>query len=97
MEAAKKRDELRDRFDFIGLEMEAAGTMNTIPVDVIRGVCDYGDRKKRKAWQPYAAAVAAAYAKKILCTITPAKNRRKEALQALASFTTQPASESKQG
>lgn len=30
----------------IGLEMEAAGTMNCIPVAVICGVCDYGDQLK---------------------------------------------------
>ncbi|GAP82800.2 putative nacht and wd domain protein [Rosellinia necatrix] len=63
---ASKRDELRDKYNLIGLEMEAAGTMNRIPVGVIRGVCDYGDVHKNKEWQPYAAAMAAAYAKAIL-------------------------------
>ncbi|TQV93583.1 kinesin light chain 1 and [Cordyceps javanica] len=58
---ALKRNELRDRYNMIGLEMEAAGTMNRIPVGVIRGVCDYGDEHKNKEWQPYAAAMAAAY------------------------------------
>jgi hypothetical protein len=37
----KKRDELRDKFNLIGLEMEAAGIMNTIPVGV-------GDTQKTK-------------------------------------------------
>ncbi|KAJ1325413.1 adenosylhomocysteine nucleosidase [Microdochium nivale] len=69
---ARKRDELRDKYDLIGLEMEAAGTMNRIPVGVIRGACDYGDAHKNKQWQPYAAAMAAAYAKAVLATI-PAK------------------------
>ncbi|KAJ4011437.1 hypothetical protein NW752_008435 [Fusarium irregulare] len=63
---AKKRDELRDTYGIIGLEMEAAGTMNRIPVGVIRGVCDYGDRHKNKNWQPYAAAMAASYARALL-------------------------------
>ncbi|KAF6812302.1 hypothetical protein CMUS01_13093 [Colletotrichum musicola] len=63
MRNARQRNELRDRFNVIGLEMEAAGTMNRIPVGVIRGVCDYGDRHKNKEWQPYAAAMAAAYGK----------------------------------
>ena len=54
MKNAKKRDELRDKFNLIGLEMEAAGTMSTIPVGVVRGVCDYGDAQKNKEWQPYA-------------------------------------------
>lgn len=63
------KNEFRDRFHIIGLEMEAAGTMNVIPVGVIRGVCDYGDQHKNKAWQPYAAAMAAAYAKAVLAEV----------------------------
>lgn len=69
----QKRNELRDRYGVIGLEMEAAGTMNTIPVGVIRGVSDYGDHHKNKQWQPYAAAMAAAYAKAVLGEISPSK------------------------
>ncbi|EMT66140.1 hypothetical protein FOC4_g10006529 [Fusarium odoratissimum] len=61
-----KRNEIRDRYGVIGLEMEAAGTMNRIPVGVIRGVCDYADQHKNKEWQPYAAAMAAAYAKAVI-------------------------------
>lgn len=68
---ARKRNELRDKYNIIGLEMEAAGTVNRIPVGVIRGVCDYGDEHKNKKWQPYAAAMAAAYAKAILSEIRP--------------------------
>ncbi|KAJ5508235.1 hypothetical protein N7527_010378 [Penicillium freii] len=66
-----RRNELRDTYDLIGLEMEAAGMMNRIPVGVIRGVCDYGDENKNKQWQPYAAAMAAAYAKAVLYEIQP--------------------------
>jgi len=66
-----QRDKLRDEHDLIGLEMEAAGIMNVLPTGVIRGVCDYGDDLKNKDWQPYAAAVAAVYAKGILYTISP--------------------------
>jgi nucleoside phosphorylase len=71
MKNTQKRNELRDRYNVIGLEMEAAGTMNRIPVGVIRGVCDYGDQHKNKEWQPYAAAMAAAYAKAVLDVIRP--------------------------
>jgi nucleoside phosphorylase len=71
MKNARKRNELRDKYNIIGLEMEAAGTMNQIPVGVIRGVCDYGDEHKNKEWQPYAAAMAAAYAKAVLSEILP--------------------------
>jgi nucleoside phosphorylase len=94
---AQKRDELRDKFNLIGLEMEAAGTMNTIPVGVIRGVCDYGDAQKNKEWQPFAAAMAAAYAKALLYKIRPGKNRRNEALQAQKALGTQKASEAQKG
>ncbi|GKZ74668.1 hypothetical protein AnigIFM50267_001157 [Aspergillus niger] len=48
------------------VEMEAAGLMNNFPCVVIRGICDYADSQKTKAWQEYAAAVAAAYAKELL-------------------------------
>ncbi|KAI3571440.1 hypothetical protein IWW34DRAFT_291926 [Fusarium oxysporum f. sp. albedinis] len=71
---AQKRNELRDKYGIIGLEMEAAGTMNRIPVGVIRGVCDYGDRHKNKNWQPYAAAMAASYARALLDEI-PSSDR----------------------
>ncbi|KAF4466642.1 Pfs NB-ARC and Ankyrin domain [Fusarium albosuccineum] len=78
MKNARKRDELRDKYGIIGLEMEAAGTMNRIPVGVIRGVCDYGDEQKNKEWQPYAAAMAAAYAKAVLAEIPPSDGRTME-------------------
>ena len=50
-------------------EMEAAGLMNILPTLVIRGICDYSDSHKNKKWQPFAAAVAAIYAKEILSVI----------------------------
>jgi nucleoside phosphorylase len=56
----------------ICFEMEAAGLMNSFPCLVVRGVCDYADSHKNKRWQPYAAAVAAAYAKEVLLMIPPA-------------------------
>jgi nucleoside phosphorylase len=52
-------------------EMEAAGLMNSFPCLMIRGICDYADSHKNKTWQPYAAAVAAAYAKEVLSVIPP--------------------------
>jgi nucleoside phosphorylase len=51
--------------------MEATGTINCIPVGVIWGVCDYRDKHKNKEWQPYAAAMAIAYAKAIFYKIKP--------------------------
>jgi nucleoside phosphorylase len=52
-------------------EMEAAGLMNILSCLVIRGICDYSDSHKNKNWQPYAAAVAAAYTKELLNEIEP--------------------------
>ncbi|KAL4767945.1 nucleoside phosphorylase domain-containing protein [Aspergillus nidulans var. acristatus] len=47
-------------------EMEAAGVANSMPCLVIRGVCDYADSHKNKAFQPFAAAAAAACARTTL-------------------------------
>ena len=59
--------------DIICVEMEAAGFMDSFPCLVIRGICDYADSHKNKLWQPYAAAVAAAYMKELLSVI-PARD-----------------------
>jgi hypothetical protein len=46
--------------------------MNDFPCLVVRGICDYADSHKNKAWQPYAAATAAACAKAILSLVPAA-------------------------
>lgn len=68
---ASARDQLNNDLggSVLCLEMEAAGLMNNFPCLVIRGICDYADSHKNKDWQEHAAAVAAAYAKELLCTI----------------------------
>jgi nucleoside phosphorylase len=66
---AKERRLLASDGNLICFEMEAAGLMNFFKCVVIRGICDYADKHKHKIWQPYAAAVAAAYAKKLLAVI----------------------------
>lgn len=71
MRSAQRRDQLRDAWDVSCFEMEAAGLMNSFPCVVIRGICDYSDNHKHKIWQPYAAIVAAAYAKDLLRVIHP--------------------------
>ncbi|KAK4071259.1 uncharacterized protein Triagg1_6290 [Trichoderma aggressivum f. europaeum] len=62
------RDKLNQALDgeVLCFEMEAAGLMNNFPCLVIRGICDYSDSHKNKAWQEHAAAVAAAFAKELL-------------------------------
>lgn len=52
--------------DCICVEMEAAGLMHHFPCLIIRGICDYADSHKNDAWQRYASATAAAYAKELL-------------------------------
>jgi nucleoside phosphorylase len=60
------RDDLARRLNAICFEMEAAGLMDVLPCLPIRGICDYSDTHKNKAWQRYAAATAAAYARELL-------------------------------
>jgi nucleoside phosphorylase len=71
MKDASVRDKLAAEHGILCFEMEAAGLMNHFPCLVIRGICDYSDTHKNKEWQGYAAMVAAAYAKDVLCKITP--------------------------
>lgn len=67
---AAERDQLSAELGgILCFEMEAAGLMNSFPCLVIRGICDYADSHKNKTWQPYAAGVAAAYAKEVLSVI----------------------------
>lgn len=73
MKDAIIRDKLAANKDVLCFEMEAAGLMNHFPCIVIRGICDYSDSHKNKAWQGYAAMVAAAYAKDLLKQIRPNK------------------------
>ncbi|KAK2589553.1 hypothetical protein QQS21_012766 [Conoideocrella luteorostrata] len=67
------RDEVNKRLGgkVLCFEMEAAGLMNDFPCIVIRGICDYADSHKNKAWQEHAAAVAAAFAKELLSVVEP--------------------------
>lgn len=51
--------------------MEAAGLMNDFPCLIIRGISDYADGHKNDDWQPYAAAMASAYAKELLLNLNP--------------------------
>ncbi|KJK95155.1 hypothetical protein H633G_00958 [Metarhizium anisopliae BRIP 53284] len=71
MKSAQLRDKLRDEWDVLCFEMEAAGLMDSFPCIVIRGICDYSDDHKHKIWQPYAAVVTASYAKDLLRVLKP--------------------------
>ncbi|KAL2812237.1 nucleoside phosphorylase domain-containing protein [Aspergillus cavernicola] len=66
MKSGEHRDHLVKSESVIGFEMEGAGVWNNISCIIIKGVCDYADSHKNKAWQPYAAATGAATAKALL-------------------------------
>ncbi|KFA53540.1 hypothetical protein S40293_10316, partial [Stachybotrys chartarum IBT 40293] len=60
-------------------EMEAAGSMDNLQCLPIRGICDYSDSHKNKAWQDYAAATAAAYARELLEILPPSFEKPRHA------------------
>ncbi|KAF3275832.1 hypothetical protein TWF132_002603 [Orbilia oligospora] len=72
MKDGLKRDVISAQTGALCFEMEAAGLMDDFPCLVIRGICDYSDGHKNKRWQPYAALVAATYAKELLLQIPAA-------------------------
>ncbi|KAF5239307.1 hypothetical protein FANTH_10010 [Fusarium anthophilum] len=73
MKDAIARDKLSASMDILCFEMEATGLMNHFPCLVIRGICDYADSHKNKQWQGFAAMMAAAYAKDLLCQVVPSR------------------------
>ncbi|KAI8654520.1 PNP-UDP-1 domain-containing protein [Fusarium keratoplasticum] len=73
IKSKKKRDELRDKYAGIAIEMEAAGMTTRLPVAVVRGISDFADSDKDDDWHLYAAVTAAAYAKEMLIRLGPRK------------------------
>ncbi|KAJ6157411.1 hypothetical protein N7470_005003 [Penicillium chermesinum] len=66
MKSGQHRDCIAEWCNAIAFEMEGAGLWDEVPSIVVKGVCDYADSHKHKAWQPFAAATAAAVTKSIL-------------------------------
>lgn len=79
MRSGTQRDNIARQLDVICFEMEAAGLMDILPCLPIRGICDYSDSHKNKAWQKYAAAAAAAYARELLAVLPVTESRAKAA------------------
>ncbi|KAL4882682.1 nucleoside phosphorylase domain-containing protein [Aspergillus karnatakaensis] len=73
VKSAVVRDNLAHQLGAICFELEASGLMDEFPCLVIRGISDYADSHKNNDWQPYAAAVAAAYAKELLSCVSAAQ------------------------
>jgi nucleoside phosphorylase len=63
------------------VEIKAAGLMDNFSCIIIRGICDYANSHKNKAWQEHAAAVAAAFAKELLGYIQPQKVDEKKTIK----------------
>ncbi|KAL3439095.1 nucleoside phosphorylase domain-containing protein, partial [Aspergillus tetrazonus] len=66
MKSGEHRDRLLQSEGVVGFEMEGAGVWDNISCIIIKGVSDYADSHKNKAWQAYAAATGAAAAKAFL-------------------------------
>lgn len=69
---AKLRDYIGQAHGALCIEMEAAGLDHDFPNLVVRGICDYADSHKKKEWQDYAAATAAAFSRQFLLYSAPA-------------------------
>lgn len=65
VKSAALRDRLAEQHGLLCFEMEAAGVLADFPCMVIRGISDYCDSHKNDEWHGYAAAVAAAYARRL--------------------------------
>ncbi|KAG9252911.1 nucleoside phosphorylase domain-containing protein [Emericellopsis atlantica] len=66
MKSGEERDQIAAQHNLIAFEMEGAGAWDEVPCIVVKGLCDYADSHKNKAWQDFAAATAASVAKAIL-------------------------------
>ncbi|KAL4905922.1 hypothetical protein BDW74DRAFT_167565 [Aspergillus multicolor] len=66
MKSGEHRDRLVKSDGVIGFETGGVGVWDMISCIIIKGVCDYADSHKTKAWQAYAAATGAATAKALL-------------------------------
>ncbi|KAH8702047.1 nucleoside phosphorylase domain-containing protein [Talaromyces proteolyticus] len=69
-----------------GNQMEADGLMDSFPCLVIRGICDYSNSHKNKQWQPYAAAVAAAYETELISVIHESRVAETPLYTSITSF-----------
>jgi nucleoside phosphorylase len=85
MKDAATRDSVGKTENVLCFEMEATGLMDNFPCLVIRGICDYADSYKNKEWQPYAATVAAAYARLLVLQIAPQAIEKQPPIRSVTS------------
>lgn len=84
MKHGSTRERLSKELNVLCFEMEAAGLIDHFQCLTIRGICDYSDSHKNKAWQPYASATAAAYAKELLSVIHKSDTAKTEVVSTAA-------------
>jgi nucleoside phosphorylase len=71
LKSSSHRKKIREKHEVLAVEMEASGIADatwhhSAGYLVIRGICDYADRRKNDEWHKYAALIAAAYCKAVL-------------------------------
>ncbi|KAL8743923.1 MAG: hypothetical protein Q9190_003772 [Brigantiaea leucoxantha] len=82
--SSDQRNELYQASGAICFEMEATSLIANHHCLVIRGICDYSDSHKKKDWQQYAAATAAAYAKELISSIPAVARNSSDYLETYA-------------
>ncbi|KAI5461021.1 nucleoside phosphorylase domain-containing protein [Mariannaea sp. PMI_226] len=66
MKSREDRDRIAAASNIIGFKMEGARAWDEVPYIVIKGICNYANSHKNKAWQDFAAATAVSVMKAIL-------------------------------
>jgi nucleoside phosphorylase len=71
LKSSSHRKQIREKHEVLAVEMEASGIADATwhhraGYLVVRGICDYADRRKNDEWHKYAALIAAAYCKAVL-------------------------------
>jgi nucleoside phosphorylase len=76
IKSAEQRNKLVREHNVLCFETEAAGALIDFPCMVIRGISDYCDSHKNDVWHAYASAVAAAYARALICCLPEEEIKR---------------------
>jgi nucleoside phosphorylase len=67
LKSAEDRDAMAEKYGILAFEMEGAGVWDLqVPCIVVKGVCDYADSHKNKAWQAFASAAASSVTRALL-------------------------------
>ncbi len=76
VKSAVHRDDLADKMEAVGFEMESSGAWESVPVVVIKSVTDYADSHKSYTWQKYGALCGAACMKAFVNEWMPTEKTR---------------------